>query len=150
MHREGGHEHASRHGAGRAPGHRGAQLASLVQRIVQNEILRGVSDPRVRGMVTVLGVDLAADLEDATVRVSVLPAEFGPLAVQGLNHGAAHLRQAVLKGSRIRHAPRLRFALDDSLKRAAALESAMREAAADAGAGGADDEGAPGDDGTTE
>ena len=61
----------------------------------------------------------------------------------------AHLRQAVLKGSRIRHAPRLRFALDDSLKRAAALESAMREAAADAGTEGAA-EGAPGDDGTTE
>jgi hypothetical protein len=55
----------------------------------------------------------------------------------------------VLKGSRIRHAPRLRFALDDSLKRAAALESAMREAAADAGIEGAA-EGAPGDDGTTE
>lgn len=137
-------------GPGARPATGARSSASLVQRIVQNEILRGVSDPRVRGLVTVLGVDLAADHEDATVRVSVLPAEFGPLAVQGLNHGAAHLRQAVLKGSRIRHAPRLRFALDDSLKRAAALESAMREAAADAGSGGAADEGAPGDDGTTE
>jgi ribosome-binding factor A len=145
MHRDGGHDHASRHGAGRAPGHRGAQLASLVHRIVQAEILRGVSDPRVRGLITVLGVDLAADLEDATVRVSVLPAELGPLTVQGLNHGAAHLRQAVLKGSRIRHAPRLRFALDDSLKRAAALEAAMREAAgADAGQGQDDDGTGPG------
>ena len=55
----------------------------------------------------------------------------------------AHLRQAVLKGSRIRHAPRLRFALDDSLKRAAALEAAMREAAADAAGDGAP--GAPAD-----
>ena len=45
----------------------------------------------------------------------------------------AHLRRTVLKESRIRHAPRLRFVLDDSLKRSAALESAMREAAGDAG-----------------
>ena len=116
----------------RAPGHRGPQLASLVQRIVQTEIQRGLSDPRVRGLVTVIGVDLSPDLEDAAVRVSVLPAEFGPLAVQALQHAAAHLRRAVLEGSRVRHAPRLRFVLDDSLKRAAALDAAMRTAAEDA------------------
>ena len=116
----------------RAPVHRGPQLASLVQRIVQTEIQRGLSDPRVRGLVTVIGVDLSPDLEDAAVRVSVLPAEFGPLAVQALQHAAAHLRRAVLEGSRVRHAPRLRFVLDDSLKRAAALDAAMRTAAEDA------------------
>lgn len=116
----------------RAPGHRGPQLASLVQRIVQTEIQRGLSDPRLRGLVTVIGVDLSPDLEDAAVRVSVLPAEFGPLAVQALQHAAAHLRRAVLEGSRVRHAPRLRFVLDDSLKRAAALDAAMRTAAEDA------------------
>ena len=49
--------------------------------------------------------------------------------MQALNHAAAHLRRTVLKQSRIRHAPRLRFVLDDSLKRAAGLEAAMREAA---------------------
>ena len=132
-----------REAGGRAPGHRAAQVASLLQRIVQGEIQRGIADPRVRGLVTVLGVDLSQDLEDATVRVSVLPAEFGPLSVQALQHAAAHLRRAVLEGSRIRHAPRLRFALDDSLKRAAALEAAMREAAADAAGDGAP--GAPAD-----
>jgi hypothetical protein len=35
----------------------------------------------------------------------------------------------VLKESRIRQSPRLRFVLDDSLKRAAELEAAMRAAA---------------------
>jgi ribosome-binding factor A len=39
----------------------------------------------------------------------------------------------VLKESRVRHAPRLRFVLDDSLKRAAELDAAMREAAEAAG-----------------
>ena len=116
----------------RAPGFKGAQLASLVQRIVQTEIQRGLSDPRLRGLVTVIGVDLSPDLDDAAVRVSVLPAEFGPLAVQALQHAAAHLRRAVLEGSRVRQAPRLRFVLDDSLKRAAALDAAMRTAAEDA------------------
>jgi len=120
-----------RHGNPRG-GHRPAQLASLVQRIVQTEIQRGLSDPRMRGLVTVIGVDVAPDMEDACVRVSVLPAEFGPLSVQALAHAAAHLRRTVLKESRVRHAPRLRFVLDDSLKRAAALDAAMRTAAEDA------------------
>ncbi len=117
----------------RAPGFKGAQLASLVQRIVQTEIQRGLSDPRLRGLVTVLGVDVSPDLEDASVRVSVLPAELGPLSVQALQHASAHLRRTVLKESRVRHAPRLRFVLDDSLKRAAELDAAMREAAEAAG-----------------
>jgi hypothetical protein len=34
----------------------------------------------------------------------------------------------VLKESRIRHAPKLRFVLDESLKRAAEVEAAMRAA----------------------
>ena len=134
-----GHPHHG--GAPRAPGHKGAQLASLVQRIVQMEIQRGIADPRMRGLVTVLGVDVAGDLEDASVRVSVLPGEFGPLVVQALNHAAAHLRRVVLKESRIRHSPRLRFVLDDSLKRAAELEAAMRAAA-----GNVDGEPADGED----
>ena len=46
-----------------------------------------------------------------------------------LHHAAAHLRRVVLKESRIRQSPRLRFVLDDSLKRAAELEAAMRAAA---------------------
>jgi ribosome-binding factor A len=125
----------------RGGGHRPAQLASLVQRIVQTEIQRGLSDPRMRGLVTVIGVDVAPDLEDACVRVSVLPAEFGPLSVKALSHAAAHLRRTVLKESRVRHAPRLRFVLDDSLKRAAALEAAMREAADADAAHGQDDDG---------
>lgn len=133
-----------RHGNPRG-GHRPAQLASLVQRIVQTEIQRGLSDPRMRGLVTVIGVDVAPDLEDACVRVSVLPAEFGPLSVQALSHAAAHLRRTVLKESRVRHAPRLRFVLDDSLKRAAGLEAAMREASGQGAEDGDSNEGsAPG------
>jgi len=92
------HAQDARSSHGRPAGHRAAQLCTLVQRIVQTEIQRGIADPRVRGMVTVIGVDPSADLEEATVRVSVLPAEFGPLAVQGLNHAAAHLRGPCWRG----------------------------------------------------
>ncbi|MBU3682765.1 MAG: 30S ribosome-binding factor RbfA [Phycisphaerales bacterium] len=129
MRRSSDHRSTGRHDAGgRAPGHRAAQVASLLQRIVQGEIQRGIADPRVRGLVTVLGVDLSQDLEDATVRVSVLPGELGPLTVQGLSHASAHFRRAVQEGARLRHIPRLRFELDESLKRLAAIDAAVRAA----------------------
>lgn len=128
----GHHGHRGHHGP--QGGHRPAQVSSLIARTVQMEILRGLSDPRVRGMVTVLGVELSQDLEDATVRVSVLPGEFGALTVQALNHAAGHFRKTLLEETRMRHAPRVRFALDESLKRAAAVDSALREAAEQSGA----------------
>lgn len=109
--------------------HRAAQVASVICRAVQMEIQRGMADPRVRGMVTVLGTDLSPDLEDACVRVSVLPGEHGVLTVQALNHAHGHFRKMLLKETRMRRVPRVRFELDDSLKRAAAVDLALRQAA---------------------
>lgn len=117
------------HHSGPQGGHRLAQLSSLIGRAVQMEIVRGLSDPRVRGMVTVLGADLTPDLEDVTVRVSVLPGEFGALTVQALNHAAGHFRKVLLEETTMRRAPRVRFALDETLKRAAAVDLALRQAA---------------------
>lgn len=118
--------------SGRTPGARGgvriAQVASVISRAVQMEIQRGIADPRVRGLITVLGTDITPDLEDASVRVSVLPGEYGALAVQALNHAQGHFRRVLLKETRMRRVPRVRFALDDSLKRAAAVDMALRDA----------------------
>lgn len=119
-------------GGAPGPGARGsvrtAQVASVISRAVQMEIQRGIGDPRVRGLVTVLGTDVSADLEEASVRVSVLPGEYGPLAVQALNHAQGHFRKALLHETRMRRVPRVRFCLDDSLKRAAAVDQALRQA----------------------
>lgn len=106
-----------------------AQVASVIGRAVQMEIQRGISDPRVRGMVTVLGTDVTPDLEDATVRVTVLPGEYGPLTVQALNHAAPHFRKALFEETSMRRVPRVRFTLDDTLKKAAAVDLAIRHAA---------------------
>ncbi len=105
------------------------------------EIVRGISDPRVRGLVTVLGTDMSHDLEDATVRVSVLPGEYGALTVQALNHAISHFRKVLFQETSMRRVPRLRFALDDTLKRAAAVDLALRQAV--------DTDEEPGETGTT-
>ncbi len=128
------HEHSPDPiGGGRIPGqrtsHRSAQVASDISRAVQMEIQRGIADPRMRGLVTVLGTDLSPDLEDCSVRISVLPGEYGTLAVQALNHANGHFRKMLLKETSMRRVPRVRFVLDDTLKRAAAVDLALREAA---------------------
>lgn len=120
-------------------GVRSAQVASVISRAVQMEIQRGIADPRVRGLITVLGTDLSPDLEDASVRVSVLPGEYGSLAVQALNHAAGHFRKALLKQTSMRRVPRVRFVLDDTLKRAAAVDLALRQASGAVGPSDAPD-----------
>jgi len=68
------------HMPGNEPGggpSRAAQVESLVSRVLRERLMRGINDPRVQGMVSVLGVDLTPDLLNARVRISVLPADRG-------------------------------------------------------------------------
>ncbi len=104
------------------------QLASSLRRVLGELIGRGLSDPRIQGLVSVTGVQLVAKGRTAEVGVSVLPAEHGPLALQGLNSAAAHLRSKVGDVLRLRVCPEIRFVLDDSLKNQADVLGAIREA----------------------
>lgn len=115
-------------GASTGPG--GAQVASLIARTLQERLARGLNDPRVQGMVSVLGVDLSPDRREATVRVSVMPADRGPLTLSGLRSAARHLGGVLREATRLRVVPRLRFELDETLKREAGVLAALGEIAA--------------------
>jgi len=108
--------------------HRPEQIVSLVRRAVQQELLRGVNDPRVRGLVSVVRVAVDPDLAEARVFVSVLPEEHGRLTVAGLQSAAIHLQRRIQADLPLRRMPHLRFVLDDSLKKAAAIDEATRPA----------------------
>jgi ribosome-binding factor A len=120
---------ASRRGEG---GSRPLQVGTLLQRTLQERLVKGLHDPRYRGMVSILEVRVSPDLADAVVFVSVLPAERGPLTLAALQHARGHLAGHLLKATRLRRVPRLQFRLDDRLKKAASLESAIRAGVADA------------------
>ncbi len=114
---------------GGAPSSRNAQIASLILRVLQERLLRGMNDPRVQGMVSIVGVDLSPDATHARVRISVLPADRGRLTLSGLVSGTRHLEGVVRKATRLRRVPRLVFEIDDSMKREAALYSALQQVA---------------------
>ena len=103
------------------------QVASLIRRAVQSRLSRGLNDPRVRGLVSVTRVTVAADLSEAIIFVSVMPAKYTQLTLRGLQHAAAHIRRELGRTARLRHQPRLTFKLDESMRHAAEAMAAIME-----------------------
>lgn len=102
------------------------RVGSLVSRILQERLVRGFADPRIRGLVSIVGVEVSSDLRTARVRVSVLPDRYGSRTIAGLKSLSGMLRRHVRDETSLRRVPELEFRLDDSLKQAAALDDAIR------------------------
>ncbi|MBU3729442.1 MAG: ribosome-binding factor A [Phycisphaerales bacterium] len=90
---------------------RAAQVGAVLHRALQQRIARGLSDPRLQGLVSILEVHVTPDLSQARVRVSVLPADRGPLSLSALRSAAGHLRASVRDSVDLRRVPELSFEL---------------------------------------
>ena len=93
---------------------------------IATALAEGVKDPRVTGLVTVTGVDMSRDLAQATVYVSV----YGDAAARddtlaGLQSVAPSLRGRVGRALKLRLAPAITFRHDESVARAARIESLL-------------------------
>lgn len=113
---------------GRAPRGRDERFESILERALRDRLARGLNDPRVQGLVSVVGVDVSPDRTQATVRVSVLPLERGPLTLAGLRSAAPHLSAFLRSATRLRTVPRLSFELDAATLREAGITEALRVA----------------------
>lgn len=130
------------------------RVAEAIRAEAATFLATGVKDPRVVGLVTVTGVEVARDLRSARIFVSVLGSDAERAAtMEGLASVAGHLRSRLGRSLHLRAAPELTFRLDESIARAArihaALEQAQREDAALAerrAAAAAGEDGAPGAD----
>jgi ribosome-binding factor A len=79
-------------------------------------ILTQVRDPRVKD-VTVTRVEMAPDMRNATVHVSVMgSAAQQQLALRGLARSAGFLQSQIAERIETRYTPRLRFELDEGVK----------------------------------
>lgn len=106
--------------------HRPDQVASAIHRAVSSALTR-LHDERIKGLVSVISVDVSPDFRQATVNVSVLPGEHARLSLQGLQSAAPRVQSELERFVRLRHVPRLVFVLDHSIKRAAELDQALAE-----------------------
>jgi ribosome-binding factor A len=106
--------------------HRIAQVEATLKKAVAQVIQRDLADPRVDAFISITRVKISSDMAYATIFVSVMPAEKESKNIHGLKSATGHIRSLVLKKMATRTVPRLRFELDESLKREAAVYDAIR------------------------
>lgn len=97
------------------------KAAEAIREVVAMSILTDIRDPRVKD-VTVLGVEVAADMREAKVSVSVMGDETQQnLSLRGLQNSAGFLQAKIADRIETRYIPKLRFVLDQGVKNVLAV-----------------------------
>ena len=104
------------------------RVAEAIRVEVATFLSQDVKDPRIVGLVTVTGVEVSRDLRVATVFVSIYGSDAERAAtLDGLASVAGHLRARVGRALRLRVAPEVVFKQDESIARAARIESLLSQ-----------------------
>ncbi len=104
------------------------RVAEAIREEVAGFLADGVKDPRVRGLVTVTGVDVTRDLRSARVFVSIMGTDVErEETLAGLTAVAAHLRGRLGRALRLRVAPELSFRTDQTVAQAARIETLLEQ-----------------------
>jgi len=104
------------------------RLNELLREEISELLRRRVKDPRVGGLVTVMAVEVAADLGHARVFVSVLGSdEERSETFRALDSAAPFLHRQLRHRLTLRRTPELIFQRDDSLERGAHLLALLDE-----------------------
>jgi ribosome-binding factor A len=89
---------------------RAERVASALQRILANLIHKEISDPRIKGLVTINEVVVSKDLAYAKVYISILGQEDDSAAVVDVLNGAqGYLQKLLSRELKLRIVPRLKF-----------------------------------------
>jgi ribosome-binding factor A len=105
------------------------RINTQLQRELTELIRDELRDPRLAGGVTVLEVDVAPDMRNAKVLISLLALDGQPQeAVKALNHAAGKLRHELKKRLKLRHIPELHFRADNTAAKAAHVTRLIRDA----------------------
>lgn len=119
---------------------RADRVAEAIRQEVAIFLANDVKDPRVMGLVTVTGVEVTRDLRHAKVFVSIMGSDAERSATfEGLASVASHLRSRIGRALRLRLAPEIVFRPDESIARAARIESLLAQLKQEGGSADASD-----------
>lgn len=107
--------------------HRVEQVASTMRKALAQVLHRKISDPRIRGMVSITEIDVSPDMKTAKVFVTVLPDQYEKRTLAGLRAANRHIHGELKKLVAFRIVPHLDFQLDSSLKKASEIMDAIQE-----------------------
>ena len=103
------------------------QVSDEMQRILSEVIQYELKDPRV-GFATVVGVNMSADLQHATVRISVMDETQRADTMEGLQRAKGFMRRRVAQELRhLRAVPELHLLLDTSLDYSIHIDEVLRQ-----------------------
>lgn len=108
--------------------YRAERLAQLIQREVDDILLKRVRDPRVQD-VTITGVDVTGDLQQATIYYSLLSdkASVNEKAQAGLDKATGLVRSELGPRLNIFKVPQIRFEKDTSVAYGNRIDELLRE-----------------------
>jgi len=120
---------------------RADRVGEAIREEIATFLTESAKDPRIVGFVTVTGVDLTQDLRHAKVFVSVMGTDAEKIATfEGLASAASHLRSRVGRALRLRVAPEIQFREDETVARAARIESLLADIKSESSAARGEDE----------
>lgn len=101
------------------PSFKVGRASADIQRCL-SELFRELKDPRISSLLSIVKVDVSADLSYATVYVSAIEGYEKTLeSVKGLKSAAGYLRRELGLRLRFRKTPELRFVADNSIEHSA-------------------------------
>lgn len=105
------------------------QVASTIEKAVAEVLARGLADPRIRGMITVTGIDVTDDFSLARISVTIMPEEHEAITMHALKAAAGFIRREAMKHVQLREMPHLSFEVDTGLKNQAKVFELLNRAA---------------------
>ncbi|WP_059105208.1 30S ribosome-binding factor RbfA [Shouchella shacheensis] len=106
---------------------RAVRVGEQMKKELSDILIRDIKDPRVR-FVTVTGVDVTGDLQQATAFITVLGDEGEQReTLKGLEKAKGFIRSEIGKRVRLRKTPELFFEFDESIQYGDRIETLLRE-----------------------
>lgn len=103
------------------------KAAAAIREVVSMAILTELRDPRIAN-VTVTRVEVSGDMRQAKVYVSIMGDETQQdLCLHGLNSSKGFLQQKVAQRIDTRYTPRIKFILDEGVKKSIEVAQILRD-----------------------
>jgi ribosome-binding factor A len=116
------------------------KAAEAIREVVSMAILTDLRDPRIEG-VTVTYVEVSPDMRQAKVHVSIMGDDAKQrLCLHGLRSSAGYLQSKISERIDTRYTPRIRFELDEGVKKSLAISQLLHDLLPTPDEGNASDE----------
>ncbi len=108
-------------------GHRIERITEDIRREV-SDIMRGLKDPRIHGLISIVRVEVTGDLSYAKIYISSMDGlSSAKTAVEGLKSAAGYMRRELGGRMKLRHVPELLFQATDSIEYSAQINRKIEE-----------------------